>query len=174
MHPSSFNNMKLAISKIPLRSNIDVVDIGGRSLDSNHNRSYQSLLRNTYKNYYIVDIVDGIGVTHVMKDQYTLPFEDNSVDLVLSGQVLEHVNNFFKFIDDCKRILKPNHYMIHIAPSEKGSWHDNPDNWRFGRDSMKTICNECGLELVSNWIDVSAPDQRSRKWADNVMIARKK
>lgn len=174
MHPSSYTNMQIALGMIELGNDIDVIDIGGRALRPDQDRSYQKLLVGKAKNYWIPDIAEGKDVTHVMPGPYMLPFDDNSIDLVLSGQVLEHVDNPFKFVEECKRVLKPGCYMIHIAPSEKGVWHDNPDNWRFGRDSWKAITRDVGgIKMVGDWIDVSAMDHRSRKWADHVMMGQK-
>lgn len=176
MHPSSMQNMRKAKSILSLGSEIyswDIVDVGGRSLDLNvKDRSYAEIFSEA-KNYYVCDIVDGPGVTHVMLGQYELPFEDNSVDLVVSGQTLEHVKNIFRLVEEMTRILKPDSYIILIAPSA-GPRHDSIDCWRFMDDSFKAIAEETGLKVVANWIDRSAPDQRSAKWADHVFIGKKK
>jgi hypothetical protein len=40
-------------------------------------------------------------------------------------------------------------------------------------DGFKAIANDVGLEVVADWVDRSAPDERSRKWADHVFIGKK-
>lgn len=172
MHPSSIENMKRAMSKIPLGKDLDILDVGGRALTVDRDRSYQSLYADIAKNYYIADIVDGPGVTHVMIGDYGLPFEDATFDLIVSGQTLEHVKNPFKSVREMKRVLKYNGYMILIAPSA-GPRHDSIDCWRFMDDSFKAIAADVGLQVVADWIDRSAPDERSRKWADHVFIGQK-
>jgi SAM-dependent methyltransferase len=166
--------MEIALGMCNLGKDLDIIDIGGRALKLGQDRSYAKLLVNNAKNYWIPDINSGGDVTHIMKGPYLLPYENNSIDLVLSGQVLEHVDNPFKLVEECKRVLKPGCFMIHIAPSEKGRWHDNPDNWRFGRDAWKAITKDVGgLKITGDWIDQSSLEQRSRQWADHVMVGKK-
>ena len=115
MHPTSMENMRLAKTKIPdLGNNITIVDVGGRGTKQIPVRSYQKVFKDVYKHYYVADINEGPGVTHIMPEQYKLPFADNSIDLVVSGQTLEHVRNPFKMMTEIKRIIKPKRYMIII------------------------------------------------------------
>ena len=95
MHPSSMKNMKILRDKYltHLTKESLILDVGGRGLQKD--RSYHSLFKNLCKKYYIADIVDGIGVTHIMPGPYILPFENNFFDLIVSGQTLEHVRNPF-------------------------------------------------------------------------------
>lgn len=174
MHPSSMTNMIKARNhnKISLGTNLTILDVGGRALTADRDRSYQSIFQDIAKEYYIADIVDGPGVTHVMPGEYTLPFDDNSIDLIVCGQVLEHVRNPFRSVAEMKRVLKNNSYIILIAPSA-GPRHDDRDCWRIMDDGFKAIADEVGLEPVADWVDKSAPDERSRKWADHVFIGRK-
>ena len=47
-------------------------------------------------------------VRYVHGDAYTLPFKDNSFDVVCTMDFLEHVSDPQKVIAECSRILKPN------------------------------------------------------------------
>jgi SAM-dependent methyltransferase len=172
MHPSSLINMRLARTKYleSLSVGLTILDVGGRGIDSD--RSYRSIFADLDPVYHIADIVNGDGVTHIMPSPYTLPFNDNSIDLIVSGQTLEHVRNPFRSIAEMKRVLKPNCYMVIIAPSS-GPRHDVIDCWRFMDDAFKSIADETELTVVADWIDRSAPDDRSRKWADHVFVGRK-
>lgn len=174
MHPSSMNNMRRAKSlMVDLGSNIDILDVGGRSIDiSIKDRSYQEIFHDVSNNYYIADIFDGPGVTHVMPGPYTLPFADGAIDLVVSGQTLEHVKNPFRSVVEMFRVLKPGGYICLIAPSA-GPKHDNPDCWRIMDDGFQAIAEEVGITTVADWVDRSAPDERSRKWADHIFLGRK-
>ena len=79
MHPTSMENMRLAKTKIPdLGNNITIVDVGGRGTKQIPVRSYQKVFKDVYKHYYVADINEGPGVTHIMPEQYKLPFADNS------------------------------------------------------------------------------------------------
>lgn len=145
-----------------------ILDVGGRGLKND--RSYRSIFPDC--TYYVADIEKGIGVTHLMPGPYTLPFKDNTLDLVISGQTLEHVSNPFKSVAEMKRVLKPGSFIVLIAPSS-GPRHDKQDCWRFMDDAWKAIANDVGLTLVDQWITKNAPDERSRRWQDNVFVGKK-
>ena len=175
MHPSSIQNMKTSIDLIGNQLNcpINILDVGGRSLSEENDRSYKTLFKERYKEYSIADIVNGPGVTHIMPSEYVLPFDDAYFDLIVSGQTLEHVKNPFKLVAEMKRVLKPSGFMILIAPST-GRRHDTIDCWRFMDDAFKAIMEDIGgMETIANWITNSAPDQRSAKWSDHTFIGRK-
>jgi SAM-dependent methyltransferase len=165
--------MTKARDMLNLEKNLTIIDVGGRSLVETSDRSYKNLFKDNFLNYYVVDIEAGHNVTHVMPGMYILPFESNSIDLVVSGQTLEHVKNPFKMIDEMKRVLKVGSYMIIIAPSA-GRRHDAVDCWRFMDDSFKAIAEDIGdLEVVADWIDRNAIDERSSQWKDHVFIGKK-
>ena len=171
MHPSSILNMKKAKDLIDLGHNLTILDVGGRDIGE-QDRSYKSLFSDRSKHYFTADIAEGKGVTHVMPAPYTLPFQDNYFDLVVSGQTLEHVYNPFRLVHEMKRVLKPNCMIIIIVPSA-GYRHDNPDCWRFMDDAFVGIAEDCNLEIVHNWVDRTSYKDRSKQWADNVFIGKK-
>ncbi len=47
-----------------------------------------------------------------------LPFEDNSVDLIMSRSVVEHLDGVDKFLEESYRVLKPGGKCIHLFPSK--------------------------------------------------------
>ena len=66
-------------------------------------------------------------------DGKRLPFDDNTLDLVFSHVVLEHVQDVPALLDDVRRVLKPGgltFQTIHLFPSISGghtsSWVDSP------------------------------------------------
>lgn len=173
MHPSSILNMKKAKNMLALGNNLTILDVGGRAIQETEDRSYKHIFDGIYANYYIADISPGHNVTHVMKGQYELPFLNNEIDLVVSGQTLEHVKNPFKMVNEMKRILKINSFMIIIVPSA-GKRHDSIDCWRFMDDAFKAIAEDVGnIEIVADWIDKEVSDERSKQWKDHVFIGKK-
>ena len=167
MHPSSIENMKKAKEKyLRGHSLMAVLDVGG----GRHN--YGDLFPEAVE-YYVADVEDGLGVTHVMPGPYTLPWPDGLFDLVVSGQMLEHCANPFRSVAEMVRVLVPGGYVVLIAPSA-GPYHFKQDCWRFMDDAFRCIAEEVGLETVADWVDRSAPDKRSRKWQDHVFIGVKR
>lgn len=47
---------------------------------------------------------------------YRLPFEDATVDVVVSTEVLEHVANYADVVDELHRIMKPGAVFVHMFP----------------------------------------------------------
>ena len=172
MHPSSLNNMKLVRSKYltDLKPGLKILDVGGRGLNSD--RSYRRIFEDLKPEYFIADIAEGDGVTHVMSGPYSLPFETSSIDLIVSGQTLEHVKNPFRLVNEMKRVLKKGCLMVIIAPSS-GPKHDSIDCWRFMNDAFAAIAEETKLTVIADWIDRSAGDERSRRWADHIFVGQK-
>jgi len=50
-------------------------------------------------------------------DGKTIPFEDNTFDIVFSSNVLEHIPHIYEFQKEIHRVLKPGGIVIHILPS---------------------------------------------------------
>ncbi len=86
------------------------------------------------------------------EDEYNYPIKENTYDIVFSAQVMEHVKNIWKWLDELKRITKPNGKIIIIAPA---SWpyHTAPevvDCWRIYPEGFKVLMEEKQLEIIIN------------------------
>lgn len=57
---------------------------------------------------------------------YRLPYDDESVDVVISNTILEHVHDHPALYREIKRILKPGGVAIHTMPSR---WFVQPGKW---------------------------------------------
>lgn len=86
------------------------------------------------------------GLTYRTNDGYTYPTPDNYFDIVLSGQVLEHVPKIWVWMRELSRIARG--YVITINPV---SWeyHEAPvDCWRVYPDGMKALYDDAGLKVI--------------------------
>ena len=92
-------------------------------------------------NYFGVDFVEGKGVDVVITDPYSLPFEDQSVDVVVTSSCFEHAEFFWLLFNELLRVLKPNGLLYMNVPSN-GAYHRFPvDCWRFYPDSGLALQN---------------------------------
>lgn len=140
----------------------DVVDLGLMNV----NGSYRDLLPDGIR-YTGVDLTPGHGVDVVLEDAYSFPFDDNSIDLVMSGQMLEHCGQFWRVFQEVERILRPGGLAFMIAPSA-GPVHRYPvDCYRFYPDSYQAIADWARLRLVHSWTDERGP------WRDIVGVFQK-
>jgi ubiquinone/menaquinone biosynthesis C-methylase UbiE len=77
----------------------------------------------------------------------SIPLKDATFDTVFSSQVLEHVAEHGKMLDECNRLLKPGGYLIVSAPM---SWehHESPyDFFRFTRYGFQHLLTTRGFEV---------------------------
>lgn len=54
----------------------------------------------------------------ISSEQYCLPFEDCTFDIVVSTSVFEHVQNKAEAFSEIARCLKPGGYSMHLIPSK--------------------------------------------------------
>ncbi len=170
MHQSSLNNMKKMLDTILTKEFTNqprkILDYGGRRIDGHD--SYFSLLKDIPNLTYVsVDIEAGEGVDLVMSDPYRCQLDDQTVDIIITGQMFEHCEFFWLTIQDMARLLRPGGYVCAITPSA-GPVHRYPvDCWRFYPDSYSALAKWAKLELVDSWHDLSG------KWCDQVGLLRK-
>lgn len=80
----------------------------------------------------------------------SLPFPDDTFDLVVTDQVLEHVRGDpFLAVEECRRVLRPGGIAVHTTPLLV-QIHDYPgDYWRFTPDGLALMCENHGEVLLS-------------------------
>ena len=89
--------------------------------------------------YIGVDLHQSPGVDIVLTDPYILPFEDNSVDFVISASCFEHSEFFWLNFLEILRVLKPAGIFYLNVPSNGDFHRDSVDCWRFYPDSGRAL-----------------------------------
>ena len=116
--------------------NLKIVDVGSQDVNGSL-RSFSS----PNHQYVGVDFVDGKGVDVIIRDPYSLPFDSESVNVVLSSSCFEHSEFFWLLFNEALRILKSNGLLYLNVPSN-GLFHRYPvDCWRFYPDSGVALVN---------------------------------
>jgi SAM-dependent methyltransferase len=140
MHETALEHEKLFFEtyvneNLPL----NIIEIGSQIVESDKSIRQLKPALSTYTGY---DHIDGEGVDVVISHPYTLPIEDNSVDVIVSSSCFEHSVFFWMNFLEAMRVLKPSGLFYLNAPSN-GAFHRYPmDSWRFYPDA--------GISLV-NW-----------------------
>lgn len=78
-------------------------------------------------------------------DALCLPIRDQSVDIVFATQVIEHVTDPHRMVRECKRVLRPNGWLILSGPF---FWplHEEPhDFFRFTKYGFEQLLKDAGL-----------------------------
>jgi len=108
-------------------------EINGKVLGISGIWNFQSLIN---KNAEILD------VRYPEVDMQNLPYDDNTFDLVISDQVIEHLENPERAIKESYRVLKNGGIAIHTT-CFLNYIHPNPiDFWRFSPDSLRYLCRD--------------------------------
>jgi ubiquinone/menaquinone biosynthesis C-methylase UbiE len=125
-----------------------VLEIGPAGFPS----AYQRIVNDKDIEWHTIDFADSTYIisanqylTYTLQNPYEFPVEDDMYDIILSGQVIEHVEKIWVWLREVKRITKRNGLIITINPI---SWpyHEAPvDCWRIFPQGMKSLADECGL-----------------------------
>lgn len=168
MHTTAMNNCKSFFDaysdSFAHKQAVRVVEVGSQDV----NGSLRSVCPTGFE-YVGVDFQAAKGVDVVLDDPYLLPFEDNSVDIVLSSSCFEHSELFWLVFLEIMRVLKPEGLFYLNAPSS-GNFHRYPvDCWRFYPDSgkaMVTWSKRSGgnAQLLESYI------QKGGSWQDFVAV----
>jgi SAM-dependent methyltransferase len=102
-------------------------------------------------NYRGCDIEAGPNVDIVLPSLYdwkdVLP--DNEADVVISGQVLEHVPKPWRWFPELVRILKPGG-LLYVAAPNTWEYHPYPvDCWRVWPDGLRALFDEFGIDPLN-------------------------
>lgn len=126
--------------------------------------------------YIGVDFVEGKGVDVVIDDPYALPFENESVDVVVCSSVFEHSEFFWLLFLECIRIIKPTG-LIYLNMPSNGMVHRYPiDGWRFYPDSGLSLAkwarhNSYNSVLLESFIGEKTGDNLGEgMWNDCVAV----
>ena len=168
MHPSSLENMQrcyrryIAGGPLEQRAETIVLDLGGADV----NGSYREVFGNPPFRYWAADIAPGASVNIVLDDPYHVPLGDGSIDIVISGQTLEHSEFFWRTFEEMVRVVRRDGFIFLITPST-GPIHRYPvDCYRFYPDAYNALAKHAGCILVESWLDERGP------WRDLVGVFR--
>lgn len=126
------------------RDYMRVVEIGPDGCPS----TYNEIVGNANIAWETLDICNNKQFSYMAENEYKFEIPDNTFDIVLSGQVIEHVKKIWVWIKELSRVCKKNGHVITIAPI---SWifHEFPvDCWRIYPEGMKALYEEAGLAMV--------------------------
>lgn len=140
----------------------NILDIGSMDI----NGSYRPLFNKDIWHYTGMDVAAGKNVDIVGWD--SLP---SNWDIVVCGQVLEHVRRPWLVVADIFKLLKPGGLCCCIAPCAIHK-HDYPiDCWRFYPEGMRTLFKDANFDILS--CTMHPYKYKDQKWGDTMCISQK-
>lgn len=121
-----------------------VLEIGPNEFPS----AYQQMAQKQGIEWHTVDIQQLPQLTYRMSGDYEFPIPSNTYDIVVSGQVIEHVRKIWVWMQEVARVCKVGGTVISVNPVSYG-YHESPvDCWRIYPEGMKALYDDCGLDTV--------------------------
>ena len=134
-----------------------VLEIGPDGFPS----TYRSLTDEPSLTWHTLDIYNNAQLTYSNSSEYSFPIPDNSYDIVVSGQVIEHVKRPWRWVPELARVTKPGGLVITINPV---SWiyHEAPvDCWRIYPEGMRALYEDASLTVLTCvWESLETPNYR--------------
>lgn len=155
-------------------SEIKVLDVGSYDV----NGSYRSFFPESRFRYTGLDMEAGPNVDIVPAAPYEWSeVATDSYDILISGQAFEHIEFFWKTMEEMTRVLRPGGLMCVIAPNGFGEHRYPVDCYRFFTDGLVALARYVGLDIIhaSTNLGPNAEDSRwfSDNQADAMMVASK-
>ncbi len=139
------------------RPGMKVLEIGPDAIPS----TYQNTVADPSIVWHTIDLHDNPSLTYRASSEYEFPVPSGTYDIVLSGQVIEHVRQIWVWIRELARVCKKGGLVVTINPV---SWpyHEAPiDCWRMFPEAMKALYGHAALEIkLSRWESLEATGYR--------------
>jgi SAM-dependent methyltransferase len=114
--------------------------------------THRALLEDYDCDYTGTDVREGNNIDVVMEKPYKIPLKSRSFDVVLSGQVFEHIPFFWASLLEIARVMKPEAYFFMTVPS-RGHVHSTYDCWRVYPDGLRSMAAWSRLRLREGYTD---------------------
>lgn len=171
MHKNSHSKMEwFKNNYLNVKTNLSILDVG--SLDTTGTYNYSDIFRESQWKYTGLDFEAGHNVNIVVKDIYNwTEIKNNSYDVIISGQFFDHLEFYWKTLNQINRVLKPGGYLCIIVPSA-GPHHggDLPNCCSFKEDGLKAMAKYINLEVLHVSIDNR---EEVKPWYDACLVAQK-
>lgn len=171
MHKNSHSKMEwFKNTFLSTSRKLDILDVG--SLDFKGNYNYSDIFDEENWTYTGLDFQEGNNVDILVTDIYNwLEIEDNTYDVIISGQLFEHLEFFWLTMSEIERVLKPGGYVCIITPSAGPKHGGNiPNCYRFHEDGLKAMAKYIDLKVL----DVSVDERKeAAPWNDACLVAYK-
>lgn len=135
------------------------------------NMPYRPLFEPNVKSYVGCDLPGNEMASRHLDEDGRLPFDDGTVDVVLSSQVLEHVPDPVLYVGEAFRVIRHNGLLI---LSTHGVWRYHPDPtdyWRWTCDGLRRQIEQSGFR-VEHFVGLMGPEATALQILQDAVSAR--
>jgi SAM-dependent methyltransferase len=144
MHDSAHKDAMAFAEKYLPSKPLLIADIGSYDVNGN----LRDVFNNPLWGYIGYDIVAGPNVDRVLTSEYVWDIPDNTYDVVVSTQTIEHVRHPWRWIREVARICRVSGLVYICTPNTIG-FHEHPvDCWRVWPEGMRALFEEAGLTAL--------------------------
>jgi len=153
-------NSKLLFEKYAkylFKPGMRVLEIGPDGFPS----TYRKIVNDNKIEWETLDMYVSEKLTYSSTSEYQFPIPSDTFDIILSGQVIEHVRKIWLWIKEVARVCRPGGLVVTVNPV---SWqfHEFPvDCWRIYPEGMKALYEDAGLVMKMSHFDSLEPYVRS-------------
>jgi len=138
------------------KSNLQVLDLGSATGGNTlHIASLGHIVTSAEFSDIGIQIQRSKGIQVVRADARKLPFEDESFDVVICLDVMEHIEEDFLVISEISRVLRSGGRFLISVPEDPKLWssHDVSVNHvrRYTRNSLLNILEYTNLKVTNLW-----------------------
>jgi len=137
----SYNETREAIDYCKKYFHGQLLDVGAG------NGKYKGMLSGQTDKYFAVDIAPGPNID-LVADIHNTGLPDASFDTIVCTQVIEHVKNPFRVLEEIKRLLRPGGVCFVSAPFMYPYHPDPKDFFRFSAEGLQSFFAEGQDEII--------------------------
>jgi 2-polyprenyl-3-methyl-5-hydroxy-6-metoxy-1,4-benzoquinol methylase len=140
-----------------------VLEVGSRNVNGSVR---PSLVKLNPASYIGVDIQTGEYVDKIVNaNELVKEFGEQSFDVVISTEMVEHVWNWIQVFNQMKLVTKDLGYIYITTRNKNSSQHDYPkDYWRYEKQDMIDIFNDFTVINVEDDESGDGTFVKARKW----------
>ena len=175
MHKSSLARMKWFREEyLSDQRDLKVLDVGSYNV----NGCYKEIFTEYGHRYTGLDVENGPNVDICPESPYIWKeIDEDTYDVVVSGQALEHIEFFWITMEEIIRVTKEGGLICVIVPNGFKEHRYPVDCWRFFTDGMIAIARFYELKILHAHTNC-APATKDGEWfsedcADTMLIAKK-
>ena len=132
---------------------LNILNVG--SLDTKGNYNYSDIFDEENWTYTCLDFQEDNNVDIVVTDIYNwFEVEDNTYDIIISGQLFGHLEFFWLTMSEIERVLKPGGHICIITPPSSPKHGENvPNCYHFHEDGLNAMARYVNLEVLHTSVD---------------------